>query len=496
MKKNSLCSLLFVCLALSSFSAALGAPKDDATILRDDFGIPHIFARTLEAASYAAGYAQAEDRLEELLKNYRRANGHMAEIAGPSALQSDLISRIFRHEEISKERFKDVSPKIQKVCEAFIAGVKRFMKDHPEQVPSWAQEIHPWDIISLGRYIIWGWPLGEVADEMGVAGVRPDVGSAYRGSNQMLIAARRTTVNAPIAVIDPHLSWYNEFRFYEERIYAGDFAVSGVSILGVPIPSLGHSRFCSIAMTTGGPDTSDVFEEELNPANPQQYRYDGQWRDMTVRKDRIGVKVGDKVEWKEVEFTYSHHGPILGHKSGKAYAAAIPYMKEIGLTDQIYQMFTSRNLSEMKRAISKFQLMYQNIMVATIQGDIFYVRNGRVPIRPKGVDPSKPIPGNTSSTEWRGIHPFKDLVQIANPSSGYMHNCNVTPFGMMKDSPLTPEKYAKYPYIYNATRTSPLHQRSQMMTETLDKADKVNLEKAIDIAFDPMSSTLSFGRQN
>src|SRR5258706_5661184 len=123
-------------------------------------------------------------------------------------------------------------------------------------------------------------------------------------------------------------------------------------------------------------------------------------------------------------------------------------------------------------------------MVATIQGDNFYVRNGRVPIRAKGVDPSKPIAGNTSSTEWKGIHPFKELVPLTNPASRYMHNCNVTPFGMMKDSPLTPEKYAKHPYIYNATRTDPLHQRAQMMTEVLDKADKVDLEKAIDIAFD------------
>lgn len=484
MKRASLTKFASIVLAALWLNPAFGAPKDGATILRDEYGIPHIFAKNLDSAAYATGYAQAEDRLEELLKNYRRANGHMAEIAGSSALESDVISRAFKHEEISKARFKDVSPKMQKVCEAFIAGVKQFMKDHPEQVPAWAQEIHPWDIIALGRYIIWGWPLGEVSDVMDAAGVHPDVGSAYHGSNQMLIAAKRTTLKAPIAVIDPHLSWYDDFRFYEERVYAGDFAVSGVAILGEPIPSLGHSRYCSVAMTTGGPLTSDVFEEELNPANPLQYKYDGQWRDMTVRKERIGVKVGDKIEWKEVEFTYSHHGPILGHKKGKAYAAAIPYMNEIGLTDQIYQMFTSRNLAEMKRAISHFQLMFQNIMVATIQGDIFYVRNGRVPIRPKGVDPTKPIHGNTAATEWKGVHPFKDLVQITNPASGYMQNCNVTPFGMMKDSPLTPEKYAKYPYIYNATRTSPLHQRSQQMTETLEKATNVDLDQAIDIAFD------------
>ena len=146
-------------------------------------------------------------------------------------------------------------------------------------------------------------------------------------------------------------------------------------------------------------------------------------------------------------------------------------------------MMTAKNLDEMKRALAHLQLMSQNVMVGTVQGDIYYLRNGRVPIRAKGVDPSKPIPGNTSATEWQGIHPMSDLVQITNPPSGYMHNCNVSPFGMMKDSPLVPEKYV--PYIYNATRTAPRHQRAEMMTDLLDAANKVTLDQAIDIAFSP-----------
>jgi acyl-homoserine lactone acylase PvdQ len=368
--------------------------------------------------------------------------------------------------------------------EAFQEGIKQFMKEHPEQVPSWAQEIRPWDCVALSRYIIWGWPMGEAGGDLQRVGIMPDP-VAYRGSNQMLIAPHRTTLRAPIAVIDPHLSWYDQFRFYQVRIYAGDFNVSGVSILGVPIPSLGHSRWCSIAMTTGGPDTSDVFEEELNPANPRQYRYDGQWRDMQVRKERVGVKVGDRIDWREVEIEYTHHGPVVAHKAGKAYSMAIPYANEVGLSDQIYQMLTARNLEEMKRAIANFQLMAQNIMVGTVQGDIYYVRNGRVPIRAKGVDPSRPVPGNTSATEWQGLHPLSDLVQITNPTTGYMHNCNVTPAAMMKNSPLTPDKYTTWPYLYNATERMPRHQRGEMMTELLDAANKVTLEQAIDIAFNP-----------
>ncbi len=471
-------------LLLSDLQFCIGGAAEEAALYRDGFGIPHVYAPTLETAAFAVGYAQAEDRLEELLKNYRRANGTMSEVFGPGNYRNDMISCIFRHEEISREKYGQVSPKVRAVIEAYQAGINYFMKEHPDQVPVWAQEIHPWDVVALGRHIIWGWPMGEAGGDLLRAGIKPDdVG--YHGSNEILIGPSRTAMKVPIAVVDPHLSWYAEFRFYQIRIYAGDFNVSGVSVLGTPLPSLGHSRYCSIAMTTGAPDTSDVFEEELNPDNPRQYRHDGQWRDLIVRKAKIGVKNGDKVAWKESEIEYSHHGPIVAHKKGKAYAMAIPYFEEVGLTDQTYETMTARNLAEMKTALAQLQLMAQNVMVATVQGDIYYVRNGRVPIRATGTDPTRPIPGRYSTNDWQGIHPFADLVQIENPPQAYMHNCNVTPFAMMKDSPLTPEKYAQFPYLYNATRKAPRHQRGDMMTELLDRAHDVTVESATDIAFSP-----------
>ena len=312
-------------------------------------------------------------------------------------------------------------------------------------------------------------------------GITPDP-VAYRGSNEMLLAPARTAMKAPIAVIDPHLGWYGEFRFYQVRIYAGEYAVSGVSILGVPFPSLMHSRWCSVAMTTGGPDTSDVYEEELNPANPRQYKYDGQWREMTVRREKIKVRVDGKLVEKEVELESSHHGPIVAHRNGKAYAMAIPYMNEIGLTDQIHQMNIARNLTEMKKALSMLQLMAQNIMIGTTGGDIYYQRTGRVPIRPKGFDTSRPLPGNTSASEWKGIHPMEDLVQIANPPQGYMQNNNISPFAMMKESPLLPEKYADRPVVYNDEKRPP-HQRGAMTLEELSAAKNVTVEDAIRFAF-------------
>jgi acyl-homoserine lactone acylase PvdQ len=233
-------------------------------ILRDEFWVPHIFARTLEDAAFASGYVQAEDRLEELLKNYRKAEGTMAEVFGPEWLRHDYIQRVWKHAAISREKYMSVSPKMRACMEAFQAGVKQYMKEHPEKVPKWAPELHPSQIVALGRYIIWGWPLGEANGDLRRAGIEPDP-TEYRGSNQMLLAPEKTAMKAPIAVIDPHLSWYGEFRFYELRIYADDYAASGANILGLPFPSLGHSRWCSIAMTTGGPERGRDSPAQCQP---------------------------------------------------------------------------------------------------------------------------------------------------------------------------------------------------------------------------------------
>ena len=450
------------------------------TILRDEFGVPHIFAADAVSAAYGSGYAQAEDRLEEMLKNYRRAEGTMAEAFGPEFFRDDWRQRVWRHRLVSEQRYKELSPRSREIIEAFQAGVRQFMKEHPEQVPAWAPKLEPWQLVALGRYIIWGWPEGEAAGKLQRAGVQPDP-IAYHGSNEMLLAPSRTAMHVPIAVVDPHLSWYGPFRFYEMRIYGGELEFSGACIVGLPFPVLGHSRYASIAMTTGGPDTSDVYEEEIKDG---KYKFRDEWRPLETRMEKIGVKTGDRIDWKEVPIESTVHGPIVAHKNGKSYSVAIPYADEVRLMDESWGMATAHNLGEMKKALGLLQFMAQNIMVGTVDGDIYYVRNGRVPVRPKGCDPSKPMSGANGACEWQGLHAFGDLVQVTNPPQGYMQNCNISPFAMMKDSPMLPESYEAHPYLYNDTRKAP-HQRAAMMLDLLDAAHNVTAEQMMSIAFSP-----------
>jgi acyl-homoserine lactone acylase PvdQ len=479
--------VLIIAMILALFLEARPAAADKAarteevTIYRDEFGVPNIFAATEEGVVYGMGYAQAEDRLEELLKQYRRAEGTMAEVFGPEFVHHDYRQRLWQHRAVAEANYGRLSAKTRALLEAYQAGIKQYMKEHPKEVPDWAPELHPWQVIALSRYIIWGWPERDAGGDLLRGGIQPDPVSP-RGSNQWVIAASRTADGAPLALIDPHLGWYGEFRFYEARLYGGALQTAGMSIPGLPLTTLGHNRYCSVAMTTGGPDAADVYEEELNPANPRQYKYDGKWRDMTVRKETIRVKQGNKVVAQKFEIDYTHHGPVVARKNGKGYAMKLPYFDQFRLPEQSYAMATARNLAEMKKALAMFQLMEQNVMVATVDGDLFYLRNGRVPIRPRGFDWRKPVPGNTSASEWGGIHAIDDLVQCTNPWQGYMQNCNVSPEHMMKFCPLVPDRYATRPYVYN--EDLPLHQRAAMVRDLLHQNTRVTVADAIGIALD------------
>jgi acyl-homoserine lactone acylase PvdQ len=474
--------LFSLCCLSPMLLAGDDAGAEAVTIYRDEFGIPNIYASTSEGAVYGLGYAQAEDRLEELLKQYRRAEGTMAEVFGPEFLRDDYRQRLWQHRAVAEANYPKLSAKVRGLIEAYQAGVQQYMKEHPAEVPAWAPKLEPWQIIALGRYIIWGWPEGDAGGDLKRGGIEPDPVSP-RSSNEWVVAANRTADGKPLALIDPHLGWYGPFRFYEARLYGGELALAGMSIPGLPLSALGHNAYCSVAMTTGGPDAADVYEEELNPSDHRLYKYDGEWRSVTVRPEVIRVKHGGRVREEHFNIESTHHGPIVAHKGDRAYAMKLPYFHEFRLIEQTYQMDTARNLEEMKRAIGMLQLMEQNIMVATVDGDIFYVRNGRVPIRPRGFDWKRPVPGSTSASEWLGIHPFADLLQLPNPWQGYMQNCNVSPEFITNACPLVPQRYGDRPYLYNAD--NPLHQRAATVLRTLRDNSRMTVADAMALALSP-----------
>lgn len=476
--------LFFVLLFTSFFVLESNATASDkVTIYRDTYGVPHIYGDSEKAVAFGQGYAQAEDRLETVLKAYLKAQGKMAKAFGEDWVEHDYIHRVFKHAEISRQRYAELSSETREYIEYFIAGIKSYMQEHPDKVPSWAEEPEPYHVVALARYVIWGWPLGQAMDDLNRGKEAKSMPDDGKGSNQWVIGRHRSADGCVIALIDPHLGWSDEWLFCESHLHGGELDAFGFSPVGTPGIGLGHNNYLSWACTTGGPDTADVYEEEINPDNPLQYRYDGAWRDISVETIDIEVKSDNGAKKVQRDVHRTHHGPIVERDGNKAYAFKLSYTDEVHLPEQLFRMNKAKNLGEFLNAVGMLQLMPQNVMYGDIYGNMYYVATGRVPIRPAGYDWSLPVPGNTSATEWLGIHKQEELVQILNPPAGFMQNCNISPGTMTPNSPLTPDRYPQYIYNTSVDSSNTRGRRFMEIMEKMDKA-KIMYDDALSIAND------------
>ena len=457
-------------LALIAACAPPGGDGEEATVYRDTWGVPHIYAESAEAGLYASGWAMAEDRLSQLLENYLFGLGEYAAAFGPGNndawVRSDLESRMWDHYGTAKRHYEaKLNPELRRHLAAFIDGINAYLEAHPGEVPEWWGD-RPVDVympVAFSRQFIWSWPAGQARSDLRAIGVEPSFDVDLRASNQIALAPDQTTFGAAALIIDPHLSWLGRHRYWELRLHAGDIHISGFATSGFPYVNLGHNEHVAWAHTTGGPDTADVYELTLDPGDPSRYLYDGEWRQLESRT--VEVSVAGEAAPREATFWYSHHGPIVARQGDKAWAAALAYEEEIGYLESKYWFMVAEDYEGAAAALDVRQIMPQNVMIADTGGNIYYQRTGRVPIRPDGYDWSRPVDGSTSETEWLGIHPASDLMSLLNPERGYMQNNNIGPDTMLVDSPLVPERYPAYLYNQPALYT---HQRGAVAVSLLE----------------------------
>ena len=256
------------------------------TIYRDSYGAPHIYAESEPEALYGVGYAQAQDRLGTMMKTYRQSYG---------ALSHEIRTGI----------------------ESFLTGVRMYMHDYPERVPTWAVDPQPFHVIALSRFIIWGWLIGQAMQKLER---RPEPEDTGQGSNQWVIGRRLSEQDCVIACIDPHLGISDEWSFFECHVHGGDYNALLFNPPGLPYAGLGHNDYCSWSMTTGGPDTVDVYEEEIHNEDSTKYRYDDEWRDIEIEKATIDVQTDTGIKKVDREIHFTHHGPIVLREGNKAFA--------------------------------------------------------------------------------------------------------------------------------------------------------------------------------
>lgn len=472
-----------------------GEDAGRTVVYRDSWGIPHIYAPSVEAGFYAMGYAQAEDRPDQLLMNLKIAMGELSEIAGEGQIPQDLIALMFDHYGIAQRQWADVPARIQQRLQAFVDGVNHFYAAHPEDVPAWwgERDVTPQMISAFSRMFLYNWSIDEALNDLRRGGIDPGFVSPRRASNQWAVAPERSASGNALLLIDPHLSWWGVSRFWEVRIHAGsgsDEALhgSGVTLAGNPYIGLGHNDKLAWAMTTGGPDTGDVFALELDPDDPGRYRYGEAWREFTERTVTLKVRSdGGAPEAREFTLRFSDVGPVVATADGFAYAASIPYDEDANPM----LVWEALNFAEDYRgavaAGESLAMFPQNLMTADTQGNIYYQRTGRVPVRPADFDYSRPVDGSDPASAWQGLHPADEFLSVLNPQQGYMQNCNIPPDAMMVNSPFRLD--AQPGYLFSSANYGPAldgwtNQRGARAVELLSQDDSVTVAEALEYAVD------------
>ena len=257
------------------------------------------------------------------------------------------------------------------------------------------------------------------------------------GSNAWAISGKRTKSGKPMLLINPHQPYYGFGQFYEAHLRSGaGWNFTGASFFGTPLPTLGHNEHCGWGLTTNEPNVGSSWRETFDdPTEPLNYRYGTGHRKAIEWKDKILVKVGNRFDTVDCTFRKTHHGPLVKKLSDTQYVSAqIGKLYDAVLSRQSIRMLRSRNVTEFKEAMAMLELPLFNTIYADKHGDIFYLYNGIVPKRDPSFDWNQPVDGSDPRTEWQGIHPLADLPQVLNPASGYIQNCNSTPYTTTDDA--------------------------------------------------------------
>jgi acyl-homoserine lactone acylase PvdQ len=248
---------------------------------------------------------------------------------------------------------------------------------------------------------------------------------------------------------------------------------------------LAHNRSLGWGQTTGNPDVADCYEVDVDPANPRRFQFDGSWQTMTTRRETFAVQGGAPVT-RTLEYT-RHNGvvsPVVARVGAKAYVVSTTYMDSLAtpaFDEEVFRLNLAASVPEAKQAMQSVGMYPQNVMFGDAEGNIWYVRAGRTPIRPTGFDWTKPVPGNHSATAWKGLHSLDDLVQVSNPKEGYLVNNNIAPDMMLPDPPVSAERYPAYLFNDRPGRTNT---RGLRAIEALSSAYAFTLDDAIDLALD------------
>lgn len=273
--------------------------------------------------------------------------------------------------------------------------------------------------------------------------------SSDLGSNNWVIGGALTDTGMPYLANDMHLPaniphiWTEVGLHCVEKNASCPYDVTGVTFAATPGVVVGHNDFIAWGYTNNGNDVADLYIEKINPDNPTQYEYNGEWVDMEVITETIRIGAD---ETEEIQIRITQHGPIISDTFGSVgnlaeesdldipehYAISLRWtaLEPIFPFQAILGFNKAQNYEEFRQAAQDFGAPAQNIVYADIEGNIAYQMPGNHPIRNEGHTGLLPVPGWTDEYEWQGYIPFEELPTMFNPSSNFIASANNTITGV------------------------------------------------------------------
>ena len=479
--KKIVYTLLFLSASFTSFSQI---NPDHIEIVRDNYGVPHIYAPTDAEVAYGFAWAQAEDHFKLIQEGYLAGNGLLGKLIGLKGAGADFLTQLIQSEETVNKYYNTLDKKFIALAEAFAAGLNAYSKKHPEEILE--KKLFPLTVKKLLRYTQLQLFISNEADKLVSGIVNNSLSWPYKieedskGSNFIAVSRNRTGSDETFLAINTHQPLEGPTSWYEAHLVSEEGTnIIGAAFPGTPCILTGANEYLGWTHTVNYPDKADVFALQMHPKKKDVYLVDGKPYTLEKFKAKLTVKfLGINIPIKK-KFYKSIYGPTLKNKTG-VYSVRTPSTTNITAIEQWWKMNKATNFSEFYEALEMKALPGYNVGYADRNDTIFYISNGKIPIRAEGYDWRDVVPGNTRETLWDTYYDIKDLPQVVKPKSGFVYNANHSPFKSSSeaDNPIA-ENFAKEMNFETYDNN-----RSTRLLQLLEEEERIDYKRFKRIKYD------------
>ncbi|GAB3643268.1 penicillin acylase family protein [Spirosoma arcticum] len=422
------------------------------TITRDTWGVPHIYGKTDADVVFGLLFTQCEDDFERVEENYITNIGRLAEVEGESALYHDLRARLFLDSTQAIAIYKKSPGWMKQLLDAFADGTNYYLHTHPAVKPKLLKRFQPWMPLMFSEGSIGG-NISVVSTERLKAFYEGRKSTSLNtnydhyeresiGSNGFAIAPAKSATKNALLLINPHTSFY--FRSEVQMVSQAGLNAYGAVTWGQFFIYQGFNENCGWMHTTSYADSMDEYLEIIEKkGNALYYKHGTALKPVRTQTVRLPYKTANGMQYKEFTMYFTQHGPIAGEKDGKWIAIAM-MNTPLNALSQSYLRTKATGYASFKEVMKLNGNASNNTIFADRDGTIAYWHGNFMPKRDPKFDWEQPVDGSDPATDWKGLHPVEDIVQVRNPASGWIQNCNATPFTVSGSSSPAKSAYPAY----------------------------------------------------